>query len=243
MRYVTFVMLACVLGDTAAWLLILIRSLFCLFAQLEGRLSCFLWQRSYFYNKARSATHGWHLRWFSFYPDKINSVPDRLNSGKHRMKYPIASFVEVDEERLIIRFVNPKKRRRHYYLMAPSKEILDAVVEKLKDILELRQAMEEDELEASDKDDQEQFAGEDHVNLLEYPERGSRVAQFFFLFLFPFRFLMHFTVPDVRVFDSQGNPTSKLSTAFVAVGMCLVWLVVGSYAMVSSLEHLADLMR
>jgi len=160
------------------------------------------------------------------------------------MTYPITDFVEVDEQRLIIRIINPKKRKRNYYLMAPSKDILDVVVQKFEEILELHSVSKEegkdDALEEVGNADE--FAGEDHTSLVEFPEGASRVSQFFFIVLFPFRFLMHWTVPDVQIFDNEGNPISKLSTAFIAVGMCLLWLVVGSYAMVSSLEKLADLM-
>lgn len=53
---------------------------------------------------------------------------------------------------------------------------------------------------------------------------------------------MHWTIPDVRRLDQAGNPVSSLSTAFAASVSCLVWLIVGSYAMVASLERLADLL-
>lgn len=53
---------------------------------------------------------------------------------------------------------------------------------------------------------------------------------------------MQYTIKDVRVMDQEGDPTASISSAFAAVVMCLVWLVIGSYAMVASLESLAALM-
>lgn len=217
------------------------------FPKFEGRLSCFMWQRSYFYNKARLATHGWDLRWFNFFPDMITSVPDRSDADQHKVVYPWFEQVDIDESRMIIRIVNPKENRRNYYLMAPSREIMDAVVKKLEEILELRSAAtEEDKKEAETEalevlgDD---FHDEAEVSLIEYPTGSSAMVKFFFIFLYPFRFLMHWTVPDVKSTDGNGMPTAKLSTAYLNVFMCLVWLVIGSYAMVSSLEHLADMMK
>lgn len=150
--------------------------------------------------------------------------------------------VDVDEKRLMIRLVNPKKGKRNYYLMAPSKEILDAVVKKLDGMLALREATSPEELDSGDTSERAGSVAFAEMSLVEYPTGSSKLQQFFFITLFPFRFLMHWTVPDVQVFDSQGNPTSKVSTAFIAIAGCLLWLIVGSYAMVASLERLADLM-
>ena len=80
--------------------------------QKEGRLSCFLYQRSFFYNKARFATNGWHLRWFSFTKDQIRSVPDRADADKHRMKYPKFKTFEFDDKRHIIRIPNANHCKR-----------------------------------------------------------------------------------------------------------------------------------
>jgi hypothetical protein len=50
---------------------------------------------------------------------------------------------------------------------------------------------------------------------------------------------MHYTIPDVRVLDHHGLPTATLAKASMSAFMCLLWLIVGSYAMVASLEALA----
>lgn len=81
-----------------------------------------------------------------------------------------------------------------------------------------------------------------HVELTEFPIDGSSLEIFFFLLLFPFRFLMQWTITDVRTLDESGNPTATIGKAYFATLGCLVWLIVGSYAMVASLENLAELM-
>jgi hypothetical protein len=94
------------------------------FNSKEGRLSCFLWQRSYFYNRAKFATHGWHLRWFSFTKDQIRSVPDRSNYKKRGMKYPKFKQFEFDDKRNIIRLPNTESSRRKECELASWSQIL-----------------------------------------------------------------------------------------------------------------------
>jgi hypothetical protein len=83
---------------------------------------------------------------------------------------------------------------------------------------------------------------DEHVDLIEFPSDGSNIGIAIWLFLFPLRFLMHYTMPDVRQLDRNGNPMSTIGYAYLATLSCLVWLIMGSYAMVASLEKLADLM-
>lgn len=81
-----------------------------------------------------------------------------------------------------------------------------------------------------------------HVDLTEFPGDGSTLEILLYLFLFPLRFLMQWTIGDVRTLDEAGNPTATRGKAYLAILMCLLWLIVGSYAMVASLENLAELM-
>lgn len=183
---------------------------------------------------------GWHLRWFTLSPEQMQSVPDRGNAERHRTLYPTFKQVEVDVHRLVIRIINPIEGRRNFYLLAPSKEIFDMVISKLEEIMEFH----EDDTAVDEEETAEgEWEGDDGESMIEYHEEGSVIGLFLFLFLFPFRFLMHWTIPDVRVLDRQGNPASKLSSAYLAVGSCLLWLIVGSYAMVASLEALAELLN
>lgn len=78
----------------------------------EGRLSCFMWQRSLFYNKARFSKKMWHLRWFSFTQNQIRSVPNRSNYKKAGLRYPKFSQFEFDDKRHIIRIPNPPNCKR-----------------------------------------------------------------------------------------------------------------------------------
>ncbi|KAL7571561.1 hypothetical protein ACA910_020976 [Epithemia clementina (nom. ined.)] len=227
----------------------------------EERLSCFMWQRSCFYSKARFATHGWHLRWFSFMHNQVYSVPNRTNADRHRVKYPPFTDVTIDSRRLIIKIVNPapqndesinnktRMKQNDFYLMAPSSPIFERVVGKLSEIVELRRSSQQQDdmaglLAASPRDASERLDRDEHdfESLIEFPAGGSNLAIVFFFVLFPFRALMHYTVPDVRTMDGAGNPNTSLTTASIAIAMCLVWLIVGSYAMVASLEALAALL-
>ena len=82
-----------------------------------------------------------------------------------------------------------------------------------------------------------------HVDLIEFPTEGSNIEIVLWVFLSPLRFLMHYTMPDVRQLDRHGQPMGTIGYAFLSVISCLVWLIIGSYAMVASLEALADLMN
>jgi len=123
--------------------------------------------------------------------------------------------------------------------MAPSRDIFDAMVDKLKDIV-VATAGETATVDTSQ--DQSQVIDDDknsHGSLLDFPHGQSNSDIALHLVLFPVKLLMHFTVPDVRCLDLHGMPTATLGNAFVAGFMCLVWLIISSCAMVASLEILA----
>ena len=71
---------------------------------------------------------------------------------------------------------------------------------------------------------------------------SSNFETIFFFLLFPLRFLMHFTIPDVRMLNEKGEPTATIGKAYLSTLSCLLWLIVGSYAMVASLEALGELL-
>lgn len=103
-----------------------------------------------------------------------------------------------------------------------------------------------EEIKASYSDDtleSELFEGADgHGSLIEFQaDRSIFEASMFFL-LFPLRLLMHLTVPDVRVLDVNGEPTATIGRAYLSTLLCLVWLIIGSYTMVASLEALGELL-
>lgn len=172
----------------------------------------------------------------------MSSVPDRVQSNKHTIVYPQFRSINYDQDRLIIRINHPNPERRNFYLLAPSKNVFDAVLEKMDEYMEANEPddntaeydPEQDKVETPDD-----FEEETDESLIEYHD-SSTLGLLFFLLLFPLRFLMHWTIPDVRRLDARGNPHTTLASAYLAVFMCLVWLIVGSYAMVSSLEHLSD---
>ena len=95
----------------------------------------------------------------------------------------------------------------------------------------------------SDEDDCEGVEEADaHVDLIEFPANAGAFELLIWIFLFPLRWIMHWTLPDVRHMDSHGDSETTISMAFFSTFMCLVWLVIGSYAMVASLEDLAELL-
>ena len=200
---------------------------------------------SYFYSKAKFATHAWHLCWFSFTPNHIYSIPNRTNFERYRVKFPVFTEYEVDEDRRLIKIIHPQKGGRPFYLMAPSDTILKAVLEKIEKIIanhakddELPQGiLQQDDTSLDFKD------GDAHSELIDFPSGGSLMEIALFIMLLPLRVVLHWTLPDVRSLDADGNPRGSLGKAFLSVFSCLIWLIIGSYAMVSSLESLADLME
>mmetsp|Transcript_24068 Transcript_24068/g.58925 ORF Transcript_24068/g.58925 Transcript_24068/m.58925 type:complete len:251 (-) Transcript_24068:101-853(-) len=122
--------------------------------------------------------------------------------------------------------------------MAPSKTIFEKVVNQLEIYME-------EHCNDEDVDDDEPLDhgdADNHVDLIEFPSEGSKLEMFFWIVLSPLRFAMHFTVPDVRQLNEAGDPKISVRVAFLATFMCLVWLIMGSYAMVASLENLAELL-
>ncbi len=83
---------------------------------------------------------------------------------------------------------------------------------------------------------------EGYESLIEYHMDSSNLETAFFFLLFPLRFLMHFTIPDVRKLSENGEPTATIGKAYCSTISCLLWLIVGSYAMVASLETLGELL-
>jgi Ca2+/Na+ antiporter len=131
--------------------------------------------------------------------------------------------------------------------MAPSKAIFDQIVQRFEERMKLhttdRPTEDEQKLLTADDDDEEEHDDADaHMDLIEFPMDGSNVEIVIWVVLSPLRFLMHYTVPDVRQLDRHGDPTASIGVAYFASFMCLIWLIIGSYAMVASLEKLAALM-
>ena len=216
--------------------------------EYKNQISCFLFQRSIFYNKAYFGANAWQLRWFTISEQKISSVPDSCDPDNHRMRYPHFKAIDVDENHLIIRIVNPVEGKRDFYIMAPSKPIFDKVIEKMEIFMDRNCAVDLGEAKDNDDDDDDdldeaEFEGaQSYESLIEYNGDSSNLETIFFFLLFPLRFLMHFTVPDIRLLDENGEMEATIGKAYLSTIMCLVWLILGSYSMVASLEALAELM-
>lgn len=167
--------------------------------EYKNQISCFLFQRSIFYNKAYFGANAWQLRWFTISEQKISSVPDSCDPDNHRMKYPHFKAIDIDENHLIIRIVNPVEGKRDFYLMAPSKPIFDKVIEKMEIFMDRNCVVDLGEAKDDDDDDDDldeaEFEGaQSYESLIEYHGDSSNLETIFFFLLFPLRFLMHFTV-------------------------------------------------
>eukprot|EP00531_Pseudo-nitzschia_arenysensis_P014271 CAMPEP_0116124498 /NCGR_PEP_ID=MMETSP0329-20121206/5311_1 /TAXON_ID=697910 /ORGANISM="Pseudo-nitzschia arenysensis, Strain B593" /LENGTH=648 /DNA_ID=CAMNT_0003618479 /DNA_START=83 /DNA_END=2029 /DNA_ORIENTATION=+ len=212
----------------------------------KNEISCFLFQRSIFYNKAYFGANAWRLRWFTISPENVSSVPDSCDASSRTLNYPRFKAIEVDEKHLIIKIVNPVEGKRDYFLMAPSKPIFDKVIEKMELFMEFNCTASAEEIKAacsSNELDNLEFEGaEGYESLIEYHMDSSNLETAFFFLLFPLRFLMHFTIPDVRKLNENGEPTATIGKAYLSTISCLLWLIVGSYAMVASLETLGELL-
>ena len=218
-------------------------------------LGCFLWQRSIFYSKAYYGSH-FHLRWFSITPQRISSVPNRQEPEKHMIVYPLFDEIHVDEKRLIINIKHPVQCKRDFTLMAPNKAIFDAGVHALQVYMSTNRSLrlsgvtnlDDDNNESDgiitslDKKNKRDNDADPHVELIEFPVHASKIEIGFWIFLYPLRLIMHYTLPDVRHLDRHGDPTKSVGYAYLSTTMCLIWLILGSYTMVASLEALASLM-
>ena len=91
-------------------------------------VSCFLWQQSQFYTKARVDLNAWHLRWFTFNDIFVESVPNRRDFNLHRLRYAGLSDLQVDNDHLVMKFTCNVPESREFVLMAPSRKVLEVAV-------------------------------------------------------------------------------------------------------------------
>ena len=91
-------------------------------------VSCFLWQQSQFYTKARVDLNAWHLRWFTFNDAFVESVPNRRDFNLHRIRYAGLSDLQVDNDHLVMKFTCSVPESREFVLMAPSRKVLEVAV-------------------------------------------------------------------------------------------------------------------
>ena len=202
--------------------------------EADGTVHMYLWQRSSFYDMAKVDKNAWLLRYFTFSQGNISSVSVRKG------KYPVAeeplalpkfeSF-DIDETRLLIRISTQTK---DILFKAPSSEHMVATVVALQDHLDLH-ANEEAKVE-----EKEVAVAEPHESLIAIPTGMGIFSMVIFAFIFPLKAIIHFTVPDVRSGSTSLGLNAK---AQLAVAMCILSLIVGSYAMVRSLEMVGDILN
>ena len=209
-------------------------------------MRCHLWERSYFYSKARARKHAFHLRWFTITPQRISSVPDKNSPAKHVIVYPLFDEIHVDVNRLIIQLVHPVEGKRDFVLIAPSQAVFDAVLLALDKYVTATRSLRDTGITELD-DDRGDLSKRDkdadpHLELIERPKNASVLEIALWGVLFPLRLIMHYTLPDVRHLDPHGLPTASIWVAYLSTITSLIWLLAGSYVMVVTLESLADVM-
>jgi hypothetical protein len=202
--------------------------------EYKQELQCFLWQQSVFYTMAFFGSHAWNLRWFTITPDRISSIPDRQDAENGRMSYPHFTEIVVDEKRLIISIPNPHDGERDFVLMAPSKDVFDKVVtwfDKYMVNMKMKGLANSTLTETSEETDPDFEDADNHEDLIDFPSDASDIEIVFWFLLYPLRFAMHYTLPDVRQLDSHGDmkisSNKRIMHAFASTFMCLVWLVIG----------------
>jgi hypothetical protein len=202
--------------------------------EYKQEVQCFLWQQSVFYTMAYFGSHAWNLRWFTITPSNISSIPDRQDPENGRLIYPKFTEIFVDEKRLVIILPNPGEGKKDFTLMAPSKETFDKVVSALGKYMAYAKenaAGVPVEVEESISADPEFEDADVHEELIDFPSNGSNSEIVFWVIFYPLRFLMHYSLPDVRQLDSHGElkitEGKRIRHAFLATFMCLVWLIVG----------------
>jgi Ca2+/Na+ antiporter len=94
----------------------------------NGDASCFLWQQSQFYTKARVDLNAWHLRWFTFNDAFIESVPNRRDFNLHRIRYGALSDLQIDSDHLVMKFNCSSPEGRDFVLMAPCRKVFEVAV-------------------------------------------------------------------------------------------------------------------
>ena len=155
-------------------------------------VSCFLWQQSQFYTKARVDLNAWHLRWFTFNDDFVESVPNRRDFNLHRIRYAGLSDLQVDNDHLVMKFTCSVPQSREFVLMAPSRKVLEVAVKACEHIM-----ANEDDLAVNASDsipsiDNFGSEAEEIRSLIEFPDSGaSALLVGIHVILLPIKALVH----------------------------------------------------
>jgi len=206
----------------------------------EDIIECFLWKRLYISRREDMLANSWYLLWFSFEHDNIFSVPHRINSLHCLHRYPKFDAIEVDTRRLIMKLIFSQSIQKQYYLMAPSQDIFNEVVKKCEELMKIWYKLSNDEATYIKT---KEIAPDTFVDiipsLIDFPNKGSFLTLILFIILYPLHLLMYLTVPDLRLITRKDDSKCSVFVAILVILPCLLWLIVGSYVLVVSLEALA----
>ena len=211
-------------------------------SNVNNEIGCFLWQRSIFYSKAMFGSHAFHLRWFTITPHMIYSSPDRHNSTKHRIVYPRFGEIHADANKLVIHIVHPVEGKHDFTLMAPSKLIFEACLDAFQVYINCNEEFrshgnfEVEEVDGVEQSKNDNDADE-HVTLIECPSNSTRLETILWTSVLPLRYIMHFTLPDIRHLDYHGDMTKSVGYAYLSTITCLIWLILGKCWIINTYAH------
>uniref|UniRef100_A0A7S1Y1G9 PH domain-containing protein n=1 Tax=Phaeomonas parva TaxID=124430 RepID=A0A7S1Y1G9_9STRA len=218
-------------------------------------LGCWLFKKSNFYSRTRVASKKWQLRWFVIDAFRMQSWrnPDTQTHVRTFNIYEATSVKVTDKEYNIFQLATPS---REYTFRAPNEDIMHDCVRLLEGVIlnyqrippqersvlsklssqgdsaivyehvrgSLERIMGKDRESTHDLDDDEEVH-----DMMAWPH--SLIGQFIHVVLFPLKFLLHISVPDVRV--------SKWPSAYkVSIITSVVWLSILSFVMVTAAELL-----
>jgi len=177
--------------------------------------------------------NAWQLKWFTFDQSTISSRVVRevdTPGTPDASVLPHFNSFDVDEARLLLKI---QTEDRNYILLAPSEKNFFAALRRLESVLNSQgKALKPSLSEVSD-------VLEVHQSLIELPKGSTKVASMLHILTFPVKAIIHLLVPDVRNAGAMSVILKAVVAAFASVGC----LIVGSYAMVSTLEELAHILN
>eukprot|EP01062_Namystynia_karyoxenos_P002046 TRINITY_DN10708_c0_g5_i1.p1 TRINITY_DN10708_c0_g5~~TRINITY_DN10708_c0_g5_i1.p1 ORF type:complete len:790 (+),score=285.72 TRINITY_DN10708_c0_g5_i1:101-2371(+) len=224
------------------------------------RVECYLYKKSRFYNAFRITTRSWQMRWcivdedgFRYFRDPEGGGGRAFNIFQGRGDVPVS--VEVtDPQRSIFELTIPSCKQPLVVFQAQNPRHMALIVQALQREIARHAPLEGEKPEETARRQQKAWEGaqqraatqsgdgeapeqageeHEHESLLAWP--SSCLGKVFHVILFPFKFLMHYSMIDVR---DAGKEKWWWLTCLVSVG----WLAAMSYAMTYCVETLGALL-
>jgi Ca2+/Na+ antiporter len=217
---------------------------------IPTKFSCYMWKRSRFYHVRSISQNAWKLRWFEMDNGTgLQSFTSNNRKTKNR-KFPInggANLERLDEARLLFALTTKKHGKMVFH--APNQESYDKMYNQIEAYIQsisvesgasnpLHASKGEGIVEAAHNDDDGggDDEHEDHHILIEWPHDAGPLTVFVHCVLIVPKYLVYYSIPDVRIGGVAGEKKYPQSIA-----MCFVWLISWSIVMAECLGYLGDL--